>query len=103
MGRLPLLPANFAIIWGTCGRVKDDLQDARRPHFQPPARFRNPERMNAASPADHPHLLVVDDDARLRGLLQRYLAENGFRVTAAADTAEARALMKGLAFDALVL
>jgi two-component system phosphate regulon response regulator OmpR len=50
-----------------------------------------------------PHLLVVDDDARLRSLLRRYLGENGFRVTAAADAAEARALLKTLAFDALIL
>ena len=57
--------------------------------------------MNAAS--DLPHLLVVDDDVRLRDLLQRYLSANGFRVTAAADTVEARILMKGLTFDALVL
>src|ERR1700688_798120 len=53
--------------------------------------------------ADSPHLLVVDDDARLRALLQRYLTANGFRVTAASDAAEARTLLKSLAFDALVL
>jgi two-component system, OmpR family, phosphate regulon response regulator OmpR len=56
--------------------------------------------MNAS---DNPHLLVVDDDERLRSLLQRYLSTNGFRVTAAADAAEARALIKSFAFDALVL
>lgn len=53
--------------------------------------------------SDNPHLLVVDDDARLRSLLQRYLAENGFRVTAAADAQEARAALNVLAFDLLVL
>ena len=53
-------------------------------------------------PADS-HLLVVDDDARLRALLQRYLTENGFRVSAAADAADARALMKSMAFDLLIL
>ena len=53
--------------------------------------------------SDNPHLLVVDDDARLRSLLQRYLTANGFRVTAAADALEARALMKCFAFDALIL
>jgi two-component system, OmpR family, phosphate regulon response regulator OmpR len=52
---------------------------------------------------NNPHLLVVDDDARLRDLLQRYLSANGFRVTAAADAAEARKLMNSIAFDALVL
>lgn len=56
-----------------------------------------------ATAPDSPHLLVVDDDARLRELLQRYLSANGFRVTSAADAAEARALLKSLAFDVLVL
>jgi len=50
-----------------------------------------------------PHLLVVDDDARLRELLRRYLSENGFRVTAAADAAEARANLACFAFDLIVL
>jgi two-component system phosphate regulon response regulator OmpR len=53
--------------------------------------------------ADNPHLLVVDDDERLRTLLQRYLAGSGFRVTVAANAAEARVLIKSLTFDALVL
>ena len=53
--------------------------------------------------ADNPHLLVVDDDERLRSLLQRYLLSSGFRVTAAANAKEARALIKSLTFDALVL
>jgi two-component system phosphate regulon response regulator OmpR len=57
----------------------------------------------AIPPAEQPHLLVVDDDARLRDLLQRYLSSNGFRVTAAADAEEARRLIKSLTFDALVL
>jgi len=49
------------------------------------------------------HLLVVDDDERLRELLQRYLSSNGFRVSAAPDAAGARALMKSMAFDMLIL
>ena len=52
---------------------------------------------------DSPHLLVVDDDQRLRALLQRYLTSNGFRVTAASDAVEARALIKSIDFDCLVL
>ena len=36
------------------------------------------------------HILVVDDDARLRELLQRYLGANGYLVTMAADAVEAR-------------
>src|SRR5207244_1195572 len=50
-----------------------------------------------------PLLLVVDDDARLRDLLRRYLSENGFRVTVAADAKEARANLASFAFDLIVL
>ncbi|HTV44723.1 MAG TPA: response regulator transcription factor [Stellaceae bacterium] len=50
-----------------------------------------------------PHLLVVDDDARLCELLRRYLSENGFRVTIAADAGEARAMLASFAFDLVVL
>ena len=56
-----------------------------------------------AAAVEDPHLLVVDDDAKLRALLQRYLSSNGFRVSAAADAEEARALMKSMAFDLLIL
>src|SRR5690349_17824573 len=52
---------------------------------------------------DQAHLLVVDDDVRLRGLLQRYLSEQGFRVSAAGDAAAARQALAGMAFDMLVL
>jgi two-component system phosphate regulon response regulator OmpR len=52
---------------------------------------------------EDPHLLVVDDDERLRELLQRYLTSNGFRVSVAADAAEARNLMKSIAFDLFIL
>ncbi|MCW8085748.1 response regulator [Sabulicella glaciei] len=48
-------------------------------------------------------LLVVDDDARLRSLLQRFLAEQGHNVAVAADAAEARAALAAMAFDLLVL
>jgi two-component system phosphate regulon response regulator OmpR len=49
------------------------------------------------------HLLVIDDDARIRGLLARYLSEAGYRVTTAASAAEARARLAGLTFDLLIL
>ena len=49
------------------------------------------------------HLLVVDDDQRLRALLQRFLTEQGFRVTAAADAAAARRALSAVNFDLLVL
>ena len=53
---------------------------------------------------DHaPHVLVVDDDRRLRELLARFLAQHGYRVTTAASAAEARAKRESLVFDALVL
>ncbi|MCR6630052.1 MAG: response regulator [Magnetospirillum sp.] len=52
---------------------------------------------------DMPHILVVDDDTRLRTLLRKYLADNGYLVTVAADAAEARAKMAALAVDLLVL
>src|SRR5215217_2150336 len=54
--------------------------------------------------ADHAHhILVVDDDRRLRELLARFLAQHGYRVTTAASAAEARAKRAGLVFDALIL
>jgi two-component system phosphate regulon response regulator OmpR len=50
-----------------------------------------------------PHILVIDDDSRIRDLLARYLQDHGFRVTTAVDVANARAAMRGLAFDLLIL
>ncbi len=52
---------------------------------------------------EQPHVLVVDDDRRLRELLRRFLADNGFRVTVAGDAREARATVGSFAFDAIVL
>jgi two-component system, OmpR family, phosphate regulon response regulator OmpR len=49
------------------------------------------------------HLLVVDDDERIRGLLQKFLMRNGFLVTIARDALQARRLLAGLEFDLLVL
>lgn len=49
------------------------------------------------------HILVVDDDARIRTLIGRYLARNGFWVTGARDAAHARRLLESLEFDMLVL
>jgi two-component system phosphate regulon response regulator OmpR len=57
----------------------------------------------ATAEGEAPHILVVDDDARLRQLLHRYLVQNGYYVTAAADAGEARARLKNLAFDLVVL
>ncbi len=49
------------------------------------------------------HILVVDDDERIRGLLQKFLAKNDYWVTTARDAAHARRLLDGLEFDLLVL
>jgi two-component system, OmpR family, phosphate regulon response regulator OmpR len=52
---------------------------------------------------DAAHILVVDDDRRLRALLSTYLLKHGHRVTVAATAAEARAFLDGFAFDIIVL
>ncbi|EYD75206.1 DNA-binding protein response regulator PetR [Rubellimicrobium mesophilum DSM 19309] len=52
---------------------------------------------------DAVHLLIVDDDERIRQLLKKFLQRNGFLVTTAADAARARRLLAGLAFDLIVL
>lgn len=49
------------------------------------------------------HLLIVDDDERIRGLLQKFLIRHGFMASTARDAAHARRLMQGLAFDLIVL
>jgi two-component system phosphate regulon response regulator OmpR len=49
------------------------------------------------------HLLVVDDDERIRGLLQKFLIRHGFWVSVARDAAQARRLLAGLEFDMIVL
>ncbi len=49
------------------------------------------------------HLLIVDDDERIRGLLQKFLMRNGFFVSAARDAAHAQRLLEGLDFDLMVL
>ncbi|HTI01640.1 MAG TPA: response regulator transcription factor [Acidisoma sp.] len=64
--------------------------------------------MSASQPAApdgtlNAHVLVVDDDERLRRLLVRYLTDHGFRVTAAADAAEARASLRSLRPDLMIL
>lgn len=53
--------------------------------------------------AERPHVLVVDDDVRLRELIRRYLVDQGFLVSTAADAKEARSRLSSLAFDIVVL
>ena len=62
-----------------------------------------PAAAHDALPDDAPHILVVDDDQRIRDLLARYLVQNGYRVTTASDAATARSSMRGLAFDLILL
>ncbi len=67
--------------------------------------------MTAPSPDERPspladdaaHLLLVDDDRRIRELLFRVLSRNGYRVTLAGTAAEARGYLRSLAFDLLIL
>ncbi|MBI2716694.1 MAG: response regulator transcription factor [Rhizobiales bacterium] len=57
----------------------------------------------AKLPDDAPHLLVVDDDRRIRDLLSRFLAGEGYRVSTAETAADARTKLSGLSFDLLIL
>jgi two-component system phosphate regulon response regulator OmpR len=57
----------------------------------------------AALPDNARHLLVVDDDRRIRDLLSRYLVGEGFRVTTADSAKQARAKLDGMSFDLLIL
>jgi len=52
---------------------------------------------------DPAHILVVDDDERIRELLKRFLMRNGYLVTAAGDAAHASRLLANLAFDLLIV
>ncbi len=53
--------------------------------------------------ADDAHLLIVDDDERIRGLLQKFLVRSGFLVSTARDASHARRVLSGLEFDLIVL
>lgn len=50
-----------------------------------------------------PHLLIVDDDERIRELLKKFLVRHGFLVTSARDAAHARRVLSGLDFDLIVM
>ena len=52
---------------------------------------------------DSAHILVIDDDRRIRELLKSYLMENGYRVTLAGNAAEARQRFEGMAYDLVIL
>ncbi|MEG9862065.1 MAG: response regulator [Parvularculales bacterium] len=57
----------------------------------------------ASSDVETAHILVIDDDQRIRDLLKRYLEEQGLRVTTAKDVTETEQRMVGLEFDLIVL
>ncbi len=59
--------------------------------------------MGAVEEGHDQHILVVDDDGRLRELLRRFLADNGYHVSVAGDAEEARAALRNFAFDLMVL
>jgi two-component system, OmpR family, phosphate regulon response regulator OmpR len=65
--------------------------------------MRPASQASAALPDDAPHLLVVDDDRRIRALLSRFLFTEGYRVTTAESAHDARAKLQGLRFDLLIL
>jgi two-component system, OmpR family, phosphate regulon response regulator OmpR len=54
-------------------------------------------------PDDAQHILVVDDDQRIRNLIARFLNDNGYRVTVAEDAATARVKLGGFSFDLIIL
>jgi two-component system phosphate regulon response regulator OmpR len=62
-----------------------------------------PSAKPSTLPDDAPHLLVVDDDRRIRDLLSRFLAGEGYRVSTAETAADARTKLTGLSFDLLIL
>jgi len=60
-------------------------------------------RGEAVTMDEAPHVLLVDDDSRIRDLMDRFLRKEGFRVTAAEDAAEARRKLSAFLFDVVVL
>jgi two-component system, OmpR family, phosphate regulon response regulator OmpR len=62
-----------------------------------------PTTANADLADDAPHILVVDDDRRIRDLLSRFLSTEGYRVSTADTVSDARSKLRGLSFDLLIL
>ena len=63
----------------------------------------NTDQASHSLPDDAQHILVVDDDKRIRDLIARFLNENGYRVTVAEDAQTARVKMGGFSFDLIIL
>ena len=53
--------------------------------------------------SNQPHVFVIDDDVRLRKLLVKYLSENGFLVSSAADAIDASKCLNSIEFDAIII
>lgn len=69
-----------------------------------PATTGAPDRQQRSAPNETTkHILIVDDDRRIRQLLKKYLTDNNYRITTAETAAEARQRLDGLAFDLIVL
>ena len=73
------------------------------PQGEMPINASKPGSLTAALGDDAAHILLIDDDRRIRQLLSRYLLEHGYRVTTAESAFVAEARMQGLAFDLLIL
>ncbi len=78
-----------------CSALPDDFYPKARPNMTTAPAFDALDRP--------PHLLLVDDDDRIRELLKRYLTQAGARVSAASDAAAARRLIAAMDFDLLIL
>lgn len=63
----------------------------------------SPQPRREPLPDNAPHILVVDDDQRIRELVARFLLDAGFRVSMASDVPSARSAMRGLCFDLVIL
>jgi two-component system phosphate regulon response regulator OmpR len=99
-------PAGFTA--GLAASLRNDKPNLRNGQPEPScSRFDFPEGQLVNGKLiphdDAPHILVVDDDRRIRTLLSRYLGDNSFRVTEAADAQEAGRKLSGMSFDLVVL
>ncbi|MEO0617671.1 MAG: response regulator transcription factor [Pseudomonadota bacterium] len=82
-------------------RERDTTAETNRDGTRPAPQARRTTPASLANDASH--ILIVDDDQRIRDLLKRYLKDHQYRVSAAKDVATAETLMQGLVFDLLVL
>lgn len=98
---MPLFYALFtpSIFWEIAAKCKHMLNK----NAQTVTHFGMNDAPQQTSFATMPHILVVDDDDRIRDLVARYLTEHDFFVTTAQDAAEARQILDMAEYDAIVL